>query len=328
MSLAVGNEKAYDILAVSPNAAIDSYYILSELTTGGVNRAEKTLHTAGGKGINLARAVSALGGKALSLGIVGGHAGRFIVDELDREQMPHAMAWGKNETRRSATLVLSGQMQTTVVLDSGNNVDIEAGELLLQRIQEHAWQAPYLALTGSLPPSLHSHYYAEIIRRVKNQPNLDICLDCSGEPLRLAVEEGVQVIKVNLMEFQASFAMGESWNLSSAIDTFAWLEKKGLKLLVITLGRQGAYIFASGMAPFRVITKVEKWASTAGAGDTFMAGMLLGLGRGYSLEAATRYASAAAAAQLQQVVCGQLNLEDLDYYMAMTRIERVSVLEK
>ena len=328
MSLAGGPEMAYDILAVSPNAAIDSYYLLSELAIGSVNRAEKALHTAGGKGINLARAVRALGGKVLSLGIVGGHTGQFIIEELQREHIPNDMVWAKNETRRSSTLILSGQMQTTVVLDSGTSVEPEAADILIRRIQDYASQAPYLVLTGSLPPTLPSHYYADIVQRVKNQPNLEICVDCSGEALRLAVEAGVQVIKVNFMEFRDSFTAGESWNLSSAIDTFAWLEKKGLKLLVITMGRQGAYIFASGMAPFRVITQVEKWVSTAGAGDTFMAGMLLGLGRGYSLEAATCYASAAAAAQLQQVVCGRLNQEDLDYYLPATRIERASFLEK
>ena len=323
MSLAGGPEMVYDILAVSPNAAVDSYYLLSELAIGRVNRAEKALHTAGGKGNNLARAVNALGGKVLSLGIVGGHTGQFIIEELEREHIPNDMVWAKNETRRSSTLILSGQMQTTVVLDSGTSVEPEAAEILIQRIQDYASQAPYLVLTGSLPPTLPSHYYADIVQRVKNQPNLEICVDCSGEALRLAVEAGVQVIKVNFMEFRDSFTAGESWNLSSATDTFAWLEKKGLKLLVITMGRQGAYIFTPGMAPFQVTTKVGKWVSTAGAGDTFMAGMLLGLGRGDSLVSAMCYASAAASAQLQQVICGQLSLEDLESFLPETRVEKV-----
>ena len=318
-----GPEKPYDILAASPNAALDSYYILSELCVGSVNRAEKTLHTAGGKGNNLARAVSALGGRVMSLGIVGGHAGQFIVDELKRERIPNDMIRAKNETRRSSTLILSGKMQTTVVLDSGSGVETEAGELLAQKIQAYGPQAHYLVLTGSLPPSLPSHYYADIVRRVKNQPGLDICLDCSGDALRLAVAEGVQVIKVNSKEFQASFTGGEDWNLPGAMQTFACLEKKGLELLVITDGLQGAYVFSSGMAPFRVVTKVESWVSTAGAGDTFMAGMLLGLRGGLSLEAATCYASAAACAKLQQVVCGNLNLEDVDHFLASTRLEKL-----
>ena len=322
MSIAGGPEIAYDILAVSPNAAVDSYYMLSELVIGGVNRAEKAQHTAGGKGINLARAVKALGGKVLSLGIVGGHTGRFIIEELRREQIPHDMAWTKNETRRSSTLILSGQMQTTVVLDSGSSVEPEAGDALSHKIQDYAAHTRYLVLTGSLPPPLPSNYYADIVQQAINQPQLEVCLDCSGEALRLAVEAGAHMIKVNLSEFQLSFCSGKSWDISHVAQTFSYLEKKGLKVLVITLGRDGAIIFPAGRAPFRVITRrVDHWVKTAGAGDTFMAAMLLGLNRGNSMESAMAYASAAAAAQLQQVVCGQLNIQDLDFYLLETCVD-------
>jgi 1-phosphofructokinase family hexose kinase len=317
-----GLKQTYDLLAVSPNAALDSYYLLSELIVGSVNRAESSLHTAGGKGNNLARAVIALGGRVMSLGIVGGFSGQFIVDQLAEESIPADMVWMEKETRRSSTLILAGQMQTTVVLDSGSSVEPEVGERLIQKIQMYADQAPFLVLTGSLPPELPASYYAEIVSRVKFTPGLNICLDCAGKALRQAVEEGVQVIKVNAKEFQSSFLEGKDWNPAEAFDIFTCLEAKGLKLLVITDGPQGAYVFSSGTAPYRVITKVERWISTAGAGDTFMAGLLLSLKRGLSLEAATCYASAAAAAQLQQVVCGSPRLADLEHFLPATSVEK------
>jgi 1-phosphofructokinase family hexose kinase len=323
MAPTAGLEKPYDLLSASPNAALDSYYLLSELSVGGVNRAENVLHTAGGKGNNLARAVSALGGRVMSLGIVGGHTGQFVVDELRREDIPTDMVWTQSETRRSSTLILTGRMETTVILDAGSRIEVEAGERFVQKIQDYASQAPYLVLTGSLPPSLPAGFYAEIVSRVKAFPGLDVCMDCSGEALRLAVDQGVQVIKVNSKEFQASFLGGEGWSLNGALDTFACLEKKGLKLLVITDGPQGAYIFPSGGSPFCVFTKVEKWVSTAGAGDTFMAGLLLGFRRGLSVEDATCYASAAAAAKLMQIVCGNLRPEDLDRFLPETNLKRL-----
>ena len=113
------------------------------------------------------------------------------------------------------------------------------------------------------------------------------------------------------------------WNPNRALEIFACLEKKGLKLLVITDGPQGAYVFSDEASPFRVFTKVERWVSTAGAGDTFMAGLLMGLKRRLTLEAASCYASAAAAAQLQQVVCGSLQMEDLERFLPVTGIEKV-----
>ena len=323
MAPAAGLKGPYDILAISPNAAVDSYYLLSGLNVGSVNRAEHVLHTAGGKGNNLARAVNALGGRVLSLGIVGGHTGQFILDELRQEGIPADMVWTENESRRSSTLIAAGQMQTTVVLDSGSCVEPGAGQRLVEKIQDYAAQAPYLVLTGSLPPELPSRYYAEIVSQAKDFPGLKVCLDCSGEPLRLAVEQGAQVVKVNAKEFHSSFLGGERWNPATALEIFACLEKKGLELLVITDGPQGAYVFSSGGSPFRILTRVEQWVSTAGAGDTFMAGLLLGLGRGSSLEEAACYASAAAAAQLQQVVCGSLCREDLERFLPVTSVEIV-----
>ncbi len=68
-------QQPYDVIAVSSNAALDSYYVVPGLLAGAVNRTEKVFHTAGGKGINFSRAFHALGGRVLNLGIVGGHTG-------------------------------------------------------------------------------------------------------------------------------------------------------------------------------------------------------------------------------------------------------------
>jgi len=215
-------------------------------------------------------------------------------------------------------------MQTTVILDSGSDVSIEAGDQLIYKVQAYASQAPFLVLTGSLPPSFPSSYYADIVRKVRGSPSLRVCLDCSGETLRLAVENGAQVIKINSKEFQETFSNKEAaWDLRDVYHTFGSLTKSGVELLIITDGSQGAYIFPSGDEPFRVVTRVDKWVNTAGAGDTFMAGLLLGFNRGLSIEAATCYASAASSAKLQQIVCGSLKLEDLNRFLPLTRVEKL-----
>jgi 1-phosphofructokinase family hexose kinase len=298
--------------------------MLHQLNAGSVNRSDHVLHTAGGKGINLARAVVALQGQVLSLGIVGGYAGKFIVSELERECIPSDMLWTPTETRRSTSLVFSEQMQTTVILDSGSSINLDAGDQLIRKIQAYASRAPFLVLTGSLPPSFPSKYYADIVREVRGIPGLRVCLDCSGETLRLAVENGAQVIKVNSKEFQETFSKKDvAWDLRDVHRTFTSLTRSGVELLVITDGSRGAYIFPAGEEPFRVVTQVEKWVNTAGAGDTFMAGLLLGFNRGFSIEEATSYASAAASAKLQQIVCGDLRLEDVYRFLPMTRVERL-----
>jgi tagatose 6-phosphate kinase len=146
----MGLESPYHVIVASPNAALDSYYILPQLSLGNVNRADEVIHAAGGKGINLARAVIALEGKVLSLSILGGFTGKYIFQELKRENIPADVIWTENETRRTSTLILSDQMQTTVILESGSGVDSETGNRYIELIRSYAHKAPFLVLTGSL----------------------------------------------------------------------------------------------------------------------------------------------------------------------------------
>ena len=318
------SDEPFDLIVASPNAALDSYYLLPEVRVGGVNRAERSLHTAGGKGINLSRAVVGMGGRVMSMGILGGHSGRFISDEMGREKIPGDMVWTQNETRRSATFVSTSERLVTVVLDSGYHIDLTAGDQLVEKIQTYASRAPYLVLTGSLPPSLPTNYYAEIVRTVKHVKSLKVCLDSTGETLRLAVENGAQLVKINADEYQETYAKkDESLNPRSISCIYQELAKRGLELLIITDGPRGAYIYPADSKTFRVVTQVDTWVSTIGAGDTFLAGLLLAFNRGLTIESAACYASAAASAKLQQIVCGSLTIEDLNHFLTLTHITSI-----
>jgi 1-phosphofructokinase family hexose kinase len=323
MSAAGDSHKDLDVVIVSPNTALDSYYVLDELDIGSVNRAHMVYHTAGGKGNNMARAVKALGGRVLSLGILGGYTGQWVASELEREGILSDPVWVETETRRSSTLVVPSRMETTVALDAGNPAGLAAGDLLKHKIQCHARRAPYLVLTGSLPPEFSQSYYAEIMRSVTNGQPVNICLDCSGEALQMAAGAGARLIKVNSKEFQESFGLEQNWTQKDAHKALAHLHTLGLQLLVITDGPQGAYVFSMQSPPFRVITQVDAWVTTAGAGDTFLAGLVLALQRGETVEAAACYGSAAAAANLQQFVCVCLLLPDVERFLSKTRIESI-----
>jgi 1-phosphofructokinase family hexose kinase len=325
MTAEPNSDERFDLIVASPNAALDSYYILSQVRVGDVNRADRSLHTAGGKGINLSRAVICMGGRVMSLGILGGHSGRFISEEMSRENIPGDMAWSQNETRRSATFVSTNQTLVTVVLDAGNVIEQAAADQLVKKIHTYARRAPYLVLTGSLPPALPPSYYAEIVRVVKEFKGLKVCLDCSGEPLRLAVENGAQIVKINAEEYQESFGQkGERLDPSSVYYTFQELSRSGLELLIITDGPRGSYIYPADREPFRTVTLVDQWVNTTGAGDTFLAGLLLAFNRGLAIEQAACYASAAASAKIQQIVCGSLSLDDLNHFLPLTSIKTLS----
>jgi tagatose 6-phosphate kinase len=321
MTASPNNQHRFDIIIIAPNSAVDSLYVLPHLEVGRVHRVLQVWHTAGGKGNNMARAVVKLGGRVLSLGIVGGTSGQLIVNELVREGIAADLTWTTTETRRCLTISSQdGSKETTVVLEAGRSVGTQARESLFVKALHYADQAPFLTLNGSLPPDFPDDYYAQIITTLKNA-SVRIAVDCAGEPLRLSAQAGPWLIKVNLQEFQHVFAADRSWDWQIPADVFQSLQGVGLEYLIITDGPRGAYVFRKHEVPFRVFTTEGTLVSTAGAGDTFLAGLLLALQRGQPIECAARYAAAAAAASLQQIVCGALETTDVERFLRLTEIE-------
>ncbi len=131
------------------------------------------------------------------------------------------------------------------------------------------------------------------------------------------------MIKVNRQEFQSVFLPGSqssSWPAIQAV--YRELRKNGVELLVVTDGKQGAFVFSPEGQVVHAVTPVEKVVSSAGSGDTFLAAMLLALGRGEPLDKATAFASAAAAANFLELGCGFFSLEKVAGLLAVTQIER------
>ncbi len=311
----------YDMVIAAPNGALDSYYIVPGFTLDAVNRATRVFHTAGGKGHNTARAAVGLGGRVLSIGIVGGHAGRFIQDELRREGIDHDLVWADHETRRSNTFFVEAERDTTGILEPGQAVGSDVQERFTARIEQRAASAPYFVLTGSLPPDFPPGYYRSTIDAVKRS-GVKTCIDSSGEPLRLAAQAGPALIKVNRREFCLAFGCPDrDLDLPLVRDIFHRLAERGLEWLIITDGGRGAYVLSQACEPFRVSTSVPAWISTAGAGDTFMAALVLALRRGEGIQQAAQWASAAAAANLQQLGCGMFDPADVDRFLGQTEID-------
>ncbi|MEA4906020.1 MAG: hexose kinase [Anaerolineaceae bacterium] len=311
---------SYDLLVAAPNSAIDSYYDLASFQLGQVNKARHAFHTAGGKGFNAARAMKNLGGRAMCTGVVAGSAGTFITQELDREGIAHDLVWSDGETRRCNTIHFPGQADTTIILENGSHVNEETVTVFSQRILHHCTTAPFTALVGSLPVGFPPAFYAHTIRQLKAL-GARVCLDSSGLPLQLAAEAGPWMIKVNREEFTTVFQDGAAPdNFLSDRHIFQRLHEAGLEYLVITSGKDGAYLYTRDAA-IHVQTPVQQMVSSAGSGDTFLSGLLLELGRGHSLKAAAGLASAAAAANLLELGCGIFQRPMVDDLLEKTHIQ-------
>jgi 1-phosphofructokinase family hexose kinase len=311
----------HDALIISPNVAIDSYYVVPELQVGDVNRATLAIHTAGGKGINIGRALRLLGGHPYCLGLAGGAGADFIRTELSREGIAGNMLRAATETRRTTTIV-EPYGRTTVIADPGGTVPDECGLRLANAALELVGAARYVLLVGSLPVGLAPDYYARLVQEISPMQGAVIAIDSSGEALAQAIEAGPAIVKINRSEL--AFTLGEqaAESFEAMVAAHEGLAKRGVRLLIVTDGPRGAYVFSTEHPPFSVVTDVNPIVSAVGAGDTFLAGLVLALSRGAELEVAVVQASAAAAANLLKVGSGVLDPVDAARLVADTRILR------
>jgi 1-phosphofructokinase family hexose kinase len=304
----------YDLLVVGANPAIDRYYCLDDLRIGEVNRVSLVRAAAGGKANNLARVFRDLGGNPLTTGIAAGQTGRQILDYLTAEGIGHDYVFAEGESRQTVTL--SAKCQTTVLLEPGPLVSEEIIASLVAKVGALAQPAVAIAITGSLPAGAPAETVGRLVAATRGTSDAMVAVDTSGEALRLAVKAGPHVIKVNCQEYERAFGQPTD-RLEDVEAHFEALTTHGVETLCLTDGPRGALVLNRNDR-FAVRTLAPDPLSTAGAGDAFLAGFLMTLLRGGTLQDAARFASAAGAAALRHVAAGFVEPADVDSALACT----------
>jgi tagatose 6-phosphate kinase len=308
----------FGVLVVAPNAAVDVYARLETLVVGEVNRLTSSCPTAGGKGNNLARAMRRLGGQPVVTGFVGGQRGRFIRERLDQEEIAHEFVEIEGESRLSLTVLAAIDQSTTVLIEPGSPVSARNADRLTTKVTKLSRSAKWVVLTGSMLPDMQSEFYAHIVNEVKAVSPAKVAIDAAGESLRLAALAGPTLLKVNEDEYRSAF--GElPRNVASVERLYRALAADGLRVLCLTAGKRGALIVSEDEC-MCVRTEVERVVCSAGAGDSFLAGLLIELNNGQDLCVAGRVASAAAAANLQTTICGDIQPTTVADFLPLTRI--------
>lgn len=288
------------ILTLTLNPALDLTVEINGLTLGDVNRSEG-LHThAAGKGLNVAQVLSDLGHELTVAGFLGDanpqafealFARRGFIDEFIR--VP-------GETRSNIKLAeRSGRI--TDVNGPGPVVDDQAQAALLTRLEQIAPGHDAVVVAGSLPRGVTPQWLRTVLERLQ-QMGLKVALDTSGAALEAGLQTGPWLVKPNTQE------LGEV--LGAAVDTPAQqataahrLLANGVGNVVISQGERGVSWFASNVA-LQALPPTVDIASTVGAGDSLLAGLVHGLLTGQSPEHSLRTATAIAAMAVTQIGFG------------------------
>ncbi len=281
------------ILCLTPNPAIDRTLTLPTLTPGAILRPRQVRVAAGGKGLNVARAVHTLGGKAVCAGPVGGHSGRWLDDLARGEGLETAWSWTGCDTRSCLILVDEATQQVTVINELGPAQTDAVWAQLGDDVVRLAGAASCIAVCGSLPQGLSAEAHEHLLRRLQAS-NVPVWVDAHGPGLAGALRVPGLHFKLNTDEAAALLAQP----LTSADEIVAAgrrLLDQGARHVILTRG--GLSTWAIG--PDGVIeqpTAPVLVRNPIGSGDSFLAGLLVALERGHPIATALRWAAAAGAA--------------------------------
>ncbi|MER5771490.1 1-phosphofructokinase family hexose kinase [Streptomyces sp. NPDC001985] len=283
------------ILTVTLNTALDITYTVDALTPHTSHRVGEVGERPGGKGLNVARVLSALGHETVVTGFAGGPAGT-VLRELLAPLPPHdALVPTSGTTRRTIAVVDTATGDTTQLNEPGPVVTAGEWAAFLDRYGTLLPGADAVALCGSLPPGIHVGAYAELVRRAR-AAGVPVLLDTSGEPLRRGIAARPDLVKPNADELARLTGAREP--LRAARDA----RRRGAHAVIASLGPAGLLaVTPDGVWQAALPAPVR--GNPTGAGDSAVAALLAGtvesrpwpelLARAVALSAATVLAPAA-----------------------------------
>jgi|SRR5208282_5263784 len=282
------------IVTLTMNPALDIATSTDRVVPTHKLRCAAPRYDPGGGGINIARAVHALGGDAVAIFPAGGAAGEMIRHLLDEEGVSYDAVAIAGFTRESLAVDERGTGNQFRFILPGPEIAERDQQRCLDQLVLRAAGASCIVASGSLPLGVPDDFYARVSALAKSLGKR-LVLDTSGQALKKA--GGVYMLKPSLRELQDLVGRQirtETDQEQAARDV---IEQGRSEIVVLSLGAEGALLAtADGCERFAAIPVEAR--SSVGAGDSMLAGVVLGVSRGLPLREAVRFGMAAGAAAL------------------------------
>ncbi len=279
------------LLCITPSPAIDRTAHVERLAHDEVLRPVEMFVLPGGKGVNAARAAVALGGHAITTGIAGGHAGRWIVEALSAEGLEPHWAFAKAESR-TAYVTVDESGESVLVYERATPVTPDEYDAFLRLLEERLLPACARAVVaGSIPSSLPARRHGEIVEAAR-RAQVPLLVDVSGPGLLAALEAGPDIVKIGRVEAVESGVVRED---ASALEAAVALADRGAHLAVVTDGAEEVAAADAGNTWRLTVPRITA-LNPVGSGDSFNAALSLALMDGASLPTALARGVAAGSA--------------------------------
>ncbi|MCK5213932.1 MAG: 1-phosphofructokinase family hexose kinase [Candidatus Omnitrophica bacterium] len=296
------------ILSVTLNPAIDKTIKLKQLVLGEDHRCNQTFYSAGGKGINVSRALQKLGVCTLSTGFLGGPAGEYIKSQLHKEKIIGDFVEIAGETRTSFTMIDTSTGKLTRVLEEGPRISRRERMRFKEKFIDLIKSCRIVVLSGRNISGAGEAFYRELTKIAQGK-NKKVVLDTSGKPLFLGLQAKPFLIKPNLQEME--FLLQQRvMTISQIKKAMTCLFKKGVGNIIISLGRKGA-VGSDGENFWLASPPKKNTINTVGCGDALVAGFLYAYTRGKGFKSCLQFGVATGSANALNLQPGLLKKREL-----------------
>lgn len=313
------------ILTVTLNAAIDRTVAVPNFRLGRRHRAVESRTVAGGKGINVARALTLLGRPVIAAGFVGGPTGTRVLEELREESVLTDFTRIAAETRINLAVVDPTSGEQTEINERGPAVSPEEVKKLFERIAYLAAGAKLCVLAGSLPPGAGDDLYARLIADLDRR-GVPVVLDSEGEAMLAGVRAGPAMVTPN--EREAEELVGQEFSdRDDLVHGLAELVRLGAAEAAITRpeGCVASVVEGSERRLLEVHTPPLEPVSTVGSGDAFVAGYVAARYEGRSPEECLAYGVACGAESTQHFGAGTVDRNQVERLLGVVSVRDLEV---
>jgi 1-phosphofructokinase family hexose kinase len=295
------------IVTVTLNAGLDRTLTVPNFQRGQRHRASQGLMLAGGKGINVARALKQLEVPVVATGLAGGRTGTRIVEELTSEAILNDFVRIADESRTSTAVVDPTAASYTEINEWGPHVEPDELAMLLDKLAYLSRGADLVVFAGSLPRGVDEGFYAEAIKDL-NRRGVRTALDAEGEPLRRGAEAEPFLVSPNQREAEALVGH-EFRDDEDSIGGLERIAELGPRNVLITSETACFGLFREERRRllYRADAPQIEPVSAVGSGDVLLAAFLASRVAEQPLEQALRNAVAAGTASTLEVGAGRFD---------------------
>lgn len=275
------------IITLTMNPVIDKDTSVAGVVPNKKLRCASPTYYPGGGGINVSRALKKLDGESLCIYVAGGSTGSHLKQLISDEKIEQKPIEIEGWTRENLSVTDTNTNLQYRFGVPGPKVKKEEWEKVLQLLEEKLQKGDYLVASGKLPPGVPMDFYVRV-SKITDKKGAKLVLDTSGEALIISMKANIYLMKPNLGEL--SSIMNSVSICAMELEALAkiFLKENNCEVLVVSLGAKGA-LWATKAGSEYIPAPTVHQQSTIGAGDSMVAGMVLGLLQGKSTSEMVKY---------------------------------------